>query len=162
MVQACYKLRDFEAVSAEFAWVSTDKQSLQNRFFSHNESRKQSQDVMLYYHHSPLFISSSHCHMHPCMQLKVSGPQEVLVKLHRAKCAKSCNSFVLCLYRAVHVCFHGLSHRTNQIAFRAFLSLFDHLQTCWYNHLIHGLNFVLNDEISLTRITPNHTAINRS
>lgn len=113
-------LRQFQL---KFASVSTDKQSLQNWFSSHNESRKQSQDVMLYYHHPPLFHFFQLLSYTPLCPTQSEGPQEVWVKVHRAKSAKSCNSFVLCLHRAVHVCFHGLSRRTNQTVFRAYFSL---------------------------------------
>lgn len=131
----------------KFAWVSKAEQSLQNWIASHNECRKWSQDIMPYYLHL-LFRFSDLCHIHPIDPTQSEVPQEGWVEVHRAKS----NSFVLCLHRAAHVCFHRLSHRTNQTAFRSF----DHLYSCWNNYFIHHGNFTLNDEIISVWIIPNH------
>lgn len=92
---------------------------------------------MPYYHCLPLFISSSPCHIHPYNPTQSEDPQEVWVEVHRVKSAKTCSAFVLCLQSAVHVCLHGLSHRTNQTVFRSIL-FSSIISTCWHNHLIHG------------------------
>lgn len=76
---------------------------------------------MLYYHRISLFISFSSHLTHPYGTTQNEGPQKVWVEVQRAQSAKPCNSFELCLHRAVHVCFHALSHRSNQTAFRHIL-----------------------------------------
>jgi len=111
---SCVTLEPFEM---KFAWVSKAEWSLQNWIASHNESRKWFQDIMPYYLHL-LFISSNLCHMH-WFNTKWGSPGRV----GRSPQSKVCNSTVLCLHRAAHVCFHGPSHRTNQTVFRSF----DHL-----------------------------------